>query len=167
MIRTANTETLFGFRLIRNLKVLTGGVLFAATAIMLLVLLAGCTKETSSESVEEIATQYYDSIQKKDYDKALSFYADDFFTLEPAAAWLNYLKHVNDTLGNLKKVKLKRKNVSTIFSGRRFVFVFSNQYEKGLAEETVIFFKHTSKPGVKILAHKIESTLLPSSRTRR
>jgi len=134
-------------------------VLLSVT-IFFISVFSGCTKEASSESVEEISTNFYNALGRQDYDKALTFYEDTFFDLNPAAAWLSYLKLVNQKLGALKKVKLKHKNVSTIFSGRRFVFIFNNQYEKGLAKETVIFFQHTSKPGIKIQAHKIESTLL-------
>lgn len=168
MTRNPNIEMAPGFQIIRRLVTRRrGGTFTALTIILVTVLLAGCTKETSSESVELIATQFYDAIQKKDYDKALGFYSDDFFTLKPASSWVDYLKHVNGALGDLKKVKLKRKNISTVFSGRRFIFVFSNQYEKGLAKETVIFFKHISKPGIKIQVHTIESSKLPGSGSRR
>lgn len=137
-----------------------------ATIALLIVFgagLSGCSREATSESVETISTQLYDSIQKKDFDKTLSFYAEDFFNYQPRAAWRKHLNMVDEKLGTLKKVKLKRKHVSTIFSGRRFVFVFSNQYEKGLAQETVIFFQHVSKPEIKIQSHKIESKLIPGS----
>ena len=147
-------------------RFLTASCSFVFILLLMQVTLSGCTKEASSESVEQISTKFYDSIQKKDYDKTLSYYAEEFFTLKPAELWVEHLKLVNNKLGDLIKVKLKRKHVSTIFSGRRFVFVFSNQYEKGLAKETVIFFQHTSKPGIKIETHKIESKLLAGNSTR-
>jgi len=140
------------------------------TAIILGLLLAqlsGCTKEASGETVELITTKFYDSIQKKDINKTLSFYEDTFFDMRPKKAWTKHLLDVQDKLGQLKIVKLKRKNTSTVFSGRRFIFVFSNQYEKGLAKETLIFFQHVSKPGIKIQSHKIESSALPGSQIRR
>lgn len=168
MIRNPNIKIIPGCQIGRRLVMpISGGMFTALATIFLALLLTGCTKETSSESVELIATQFFDVIQKKNYDKALGFYSDDFFALKPESSWVDYLKHVNGALGDLKKVKLKRKNISTVFSGRRFVFVFSNQYEKGLAKETVIFFKHISKPGVKIQVHTIESSKLPGSGTRR
>jgi len=134
---------------------------------LLLTQLSSCTKEASDETVEVIATQFYDSIQKKEIDKALGFYEDTFFDMHPKKVWTEHLLDVQDKLGQLKVVKLKRKNTSTVFSGRRFVFVFSNQYEKGLAKETLIFFQHVSKPGIKIQSHKIESSALPGSQIRR
>lgn len=134
---------------------------------LLLVQLSGCTKEASGETVEVIASQFYESIQKKEFDHALSYYEDNFFNLHPRKAWTEHLLEVNNKLGLLKSVKLKHKNTSTVFSGRRFVFVFNNQYEKGLAKETLIFFQHVSKPGIKIQSHKIESSALPGSQSHR
>ena len=163
-----NNEKVFSSKINDEVKALMINSKLTILVMMLFaLLLSGCTKETSSESAELIATQFYDAIQKKDYDKALGFYSDEFFTLKPASSWVDYLKHVNGVLGDLKKIKLKHKDISTVFSGRRFVFVFTNQYEKGLAKETVIFFKHISKPGIKIQVHSIESSHLPNSGTRR
>ena len=99
--------------------------------------------------------------------KRLGFIQTSFLRSSLHRPGLIYLKHVNGVLGDLKKIKLKHKDISTVFSGRRFVFVFTNQYEKGLAKETVIFFKHISKPGIKIQVHSIESSHLPNSGTRR
>ena len=135
--------------------------------VLFLTQLSGCTKEASGETVEVIATQFYESIQKKEFDHTLSYYENEFFNLHPKKAWTEHLLEVNNKLGSLKSVKLKHKNTSTVFSGRRFVFVFNNQYEKGLAKETLIFFQHVSKPGIKIQSHKIESSALPGSQSHR
>ncbi len=128
--------------------------------VFVLVVVTGCTQEASQSTVEVTAQEFFGAIKSQNYDKAMEFYSDEFFNLLPREAWLEYLKETNATLGELQKSKLRRSHVNTVFSGRRFVFEFSNQYANGFAKETLIFFQKVRSEDILIQMHRIESKLL-------
>ena len=140
-------------RLLTKKTILCLGLLFS-------FLLAGCSKEVEEEAVVPIVNEFFSAIKQKDYDKAMTFYSDDFFNMRSHDDWRAYLQEVQGKLGDLQQVKLKRKQTSTVLSGRRFIFIFSNQYEKARTKETVIFFQQVTSDDIKIQVHKIESKAL-------
>jgi len=133
-------------------------------SLVFLFSLSSCTKEAETEDVSKLSTALFTALQHKDYQKALTFYSDEFFGIMPPKAWVDKLKDNNIKLGDLVKVKLKSETASTIFSGRRFIFIYTNQYQNGLAKETVIFFQKINTEEIKVHSHKIESSKLPGSR---
>ncbi len=122
--------------------------------------LMGCSKEVEGEVVLPMANEFFTAIQDKNYDKALTFYSDDFFNLQTPEDWRAHLQEIQEKLGGLQKVKLKLQQTNTVLSGRRFIFIFTNQYEKARSKETVIFFQQVRSDDIKIQVHKIESEAL-------
>jgi len=133
-------------------------------SLTLIFILSACTKEAKKEDVSKLSASLFTAIQNKDYDKALTFYAKEFFNLTPADNWVAHLKDVNNKLGDLQTIKLKTEAASTVFSGKRFIFIYTNRYKNGLAKETVIFFQKINTQEIKVHSHKIESSQLPGSR---
>ncbi len=133
-------------------------------SLMLIVSLSACTQEAKLDEVSKLSAELFTAIQNKDYDKALTFYSKEFFSLTSPNAWIDRLKDINSKLGDLQTIKLKSETASTIFSGRRFIFIYTNRYKNGPAKETVVFFQNIEKQEIKIHSHKIESSLLPGSR---
>ncbi|NOX43575.1 MAG: hypothetical protein GXP19_07575, partial [Gammaproteobacteria bacterium] len=128
-------------------------------SLILIMSVSACTKEANTHDVIKISDEFFTALIQKNYDKALTYYSKDFFSLMPAESWVNRLKEINGKLGDLQEVKLKSENTSTVFSGRRFIFVYANRYKNGLARETLVFFQSVSNPEIKIQSHKIESNL--------
>ncbi|NOY71059.1 MAG: hypothetical protein GXP14_01570 [Gammaproteobacteria bacterium] len=128
--------------------------------LMFSFILAGCSKEVEGEVVLPMANEFFAAIQDENYDKALTFYSDDFFNLQTPEDWRAYLQEIQEKLGGLQKVKLKLQQTNTVLSGRRFIFIFTNQYEKARSKETVIFFQQVRSDDIKIQVHKIESEAL-------
>jgi len=131
--------------------------------IIFLLSLTGCTQEADEAQVLPLAEAFFTTIKEKNFEQSLTFYTQDFFNLKSKAQWLDYLKDVNAKLGNLEGIKIRRQQVNTIFSGRRFIFEFSNRYTNGLATETVIFFQKVGDEKIKIQMHKIVSKKLPGN----
>jgi len=143
------------------MKFLTKKIIYLVlTATVFSFVLAGCSKEVEGEVVLPLANEFFVAIQDKDYDKALTFYSDDFFNLMSRESWRDNLKEVQEKLGPLERIKLKLQETNTVLSGRRFIFIFTNHYEKARTKETVIFFQHVSNEDIKIQVHKIESKAL-------
>lgn len=135
-------------------------VLFAAVMLSLMLGLGGCSKEVSEDRVSPLVDEYMETFKAKDYEKLLTFYRPDFFNLQNSTEWVDHLKSIHNTLGEIQNVKQKQKQVNTVFSGRRFIYEYSVKYEKGYTKDTVMFFQEVTSPEVKIQMHKIESPLL-------
>ncbi len=135
-------------------------------SLIFIIYLSACAQEAKISDVSKLSAELFTAIQNKDYDKALTFYSKDFFSMMPPNAWMEHLKDINSKLGDLQEIKLNSKTASTIFSGKRFIFIYTNRYKNGLAKETVVFFQNVKKQEIKIHSHKIESALLPGSRLR-
>jgi len=130
------------------------------TGLMFSFVLSGCSKEVEGEVVLPLANEFFLALQEKDYDKALTFYSDDFFNLTSREHWRANLEDIQKKLGKLDTIKLKLQHTNTVLSGRRFIFIYTNHYEKARTKETVIFFQHVSNEDIKIQVHKIESKAL-------
>ncbi len=130
------------------------------TGLVFSFALTGCSKEVEGEIVLPIANEFFAALQEKNYDKAMTFYSDDFFNLMSREHWLTNLQDIQKKLGDLETVKLKTQLTNTVLSGRRFIFIYTNHYEKARTKETVIFFQHVSNEDIKIQVHKIESKAL-------
>jgi hypothetical protein len=69
---------------------------------------------------------------------------------------------VEETLGDIVVKKLKRKLADNRFSGRFYMFQFTNKYEKGLSKEMITLIEkiNTNEP-LRIYGHKYDSSKLP------
>lgn len=133
----------------------------AVCGVMLgIALLQGCTKEATAVQVTPMVEAYFAAWKSKDYDKMMTFYAKEFFDIYTREDWLAHLQEVNTVMGELQTVKMKRSEVSTVFSGRRFTYEYSNRYANGAAKELVIVFQSVKDHEIKIQIHKIESSIL-------
>lgn len=115
----------------RNLKIL-------ALIIMTLALvgvLSGCTVDKSAEN---LADQYYQSVQNKDYNQALNYFSQSFFDNVSQADWIQILQNMNNKLGDLKSYKLNSWN-KTSFVGVgsvRSTTTYTLQYKVTYTNET-------------------------------
>ncbi len=128
--------------------------------VLLLFVVAGCTKEASEEEVSPLMDEYIEALKAKDFEKLLTFYHPEFFNMRSEQEWIDYLLHVREVLGDIEGVKLKQKQVNTVFSGRRFIYEYSVKYERGYAKEVIMFVQKIGTEGIKVQMHKIESKLL-------
>lgn len=147
---------LFRNRLVGAMRIILIAVLVGVTL--------GCTQEASEEQVTPMVEEYFAAMQAKDFDKLLTFYHDDFFNAHPAPEWVDYLKHVRATLGEIESLKLKQSQVNTVLTGRRFIYEYSVKYEQGFAKETVMFFQDIGGTDIKVQMHKIDSRLLSAKK---
>jgi len=136
----------------------------ALVLALLFVVVAGCTKEASEEQVSPLMDEYIETYKAKDFEKLLTYYHPEFFNVQSEKAWVEHLQHVRATMGEVASVKLKQKQVNTVFSGRRFIYEYSVKYEKGYAKEVIMFVQKIGTEGIKVQMHKIDSKLLRATR---
>ena len=140
------------------------GALRAILFVVLVAVTLGCTQEASEEQVTPMVEEYFATMKAKDFDKLLTFYHEDFFNAHPAGEWVEYLKDVRATLGEIESLKLKQSQVNTVLTGRRFIYEYSVKYEKGFAKEMVMFFQDIGGTEIKVQMHRIDSRLLQAGK---
>jgi hypothetical protein len=118
----------------------------------------GCTKAPPAETaVERRGQELYQALQAKDFERALGYYASEFFQGRPREQWKEYLVEVQRKLGDLQSAELKRKQADTRYSGKFFVYEYSVVYANAKAWETVTFFVPVGGTDVMVFGHQIKA----------
>lgn len=122
---------------------------------------AGCNMKQATEAqARQIVDQFYLAIKAGDFAGASKSLSEEFFQREPRESWIATMQKNASKLGALQEIKLKETQVNTIYSGRQFLYIFINRYEKGNATETMVLLQPVDKPAIEIVAYKVESILL-------
>lgn len=125
-----------------------------------LVVLLSCTKDVSDEQAEKTMQEFQAALQAQDFDKALSYYSNSFFEIVPRESWEKQLKEVQEKLGAIQSFKLKERSVNTVFSGKRFIYIYNVTYAQDVATETIVLEQELTEKQAKIVVHKIDSKAL-------
>ena len=119
---------------------------YRLVACVLSVWLAGCSDPGNSMTVaRQVADNFFQAVKIKDFEKAASYFQDS--PSDPRGRWLAELREYNGKLGDLEAYKLVDKEVDTVYSGTRYIFVFQTRYTKSAAQETLILFDGVSTFG--------------------
>ena len=114
--------------------------------VMLCAFMAGCTDPGNTVSkAEQLADNFYVAVKNQDFDKAASYFEDT--PNDPRGRWLKELRDNHDKLGNLESYKMVDKEVDTVYSGTRYIFIYQTTYTKYPARETLILFDGVSTFG--------------------
>jgi hypothetical protein len=115
-------------------------------ATLLCAWLVGCSDPGNSLSMaEQLADNFYQAVQSQDFEKAATYFQDS--PSDPRGRWLAELRQYNTKLGTLQSYKLVDKEVDTVYSGTRYIFVYQTKYSKYPARETLILFDGVSTFG--------------------
>lgn len=124
-------------------------------------LLAACSApQATGDQARQVVEQFYAALKAADYAGAAGHMDPNFFQREPQEVWIASMKNIADKLGPLQEMKLKESQINTIYSGRQFLYIFINRYEKGNATETVVLLQPLDKKEIKVVAYKVESVHL-------
>ena len=119
---------------------------YRVVTCVLCVWLAGCSNPGNSMTVaRQVADNFFQAVKSKDFEKAASYFQDS--PSDPRGRWLAELREYNGKLGDLEAYKLVDKEVDTVYSGTRYIFVFQTRYTKSAAQETLILFDGVSTFG--------------------
>jgi len=128
---------------------------------LVLPLLGACSmQQASSEQALEVVKQLQAALSAERYEDAMAFYSEEFFQIRSRESWRQYLQQVREKLGQLQSSELSEQQINTVYSGRQFLFVFINKYINGYATETMVLLQPVDSPGIKIVMHKLDSTVL-------
>jgi hypothetical protein len=129
-----------------------------AFATWLAVLLPGCGAAPPADAtVERRGQEFFQALQAKDFERALGYYAAEFFQGRPREQWKEYLIDVQRKLGDLQGFELKRKQGDTRYSGKFFIYEYSVVYANAKAWETVTFFVPVGGSDVLVFGHQIKA----------
>ncbi len=140
--------------------------------ILVLILLvtgvsSGCGIFSGKANAEKEATSFFEAIQDKDFDTAMTFYSPKFFEITPEVDWIQALKGVNTKLGDLENYELTSWSSKTIKmiagteeGGTYYVLQYEVTYSKHPATETLTLFKPTNGDKYSIVGHTINSIAL-------
>ena len=113
---------------------------------LLCVCLVACSNPGNTVSkAEEVADNFYQALKNKDFEKAAAYFQDS--PSDPRGTWLAELRQYNSKLGTLESYKLVDKEVDTVYSGTRYIFVYQTKYSKYPARETLVLFNGVSTFG--------------------
>ena len=93
----------------------------------------------------QVADNFFKAVKSKDFEKAASYFENT--PNDPRGKWLEELRLNNSKLGDLQSYKLVDKEIDTVYSGTRYIFVYQTKYSKYRARETLILFDGVSTFG--------------------
>ncbi len=116
------------------------------------------TPELVDEGVT-VVDEYFQALNQKDFDKALSYYSPEFFKTTSREKWLEALKTVNSKLGDYKAKELTYGKSQRYYGANMLIVLdYSVSYSKNTSQEYFSLIKSLVTKDVKILSHTISST---------
>jgi hypothetical protein len=110
---------------------------------LLCALVVACSDSGNTlGKAEQVSEQFFQAVKSKDFEKAAAYFQDS--PSDPRGKWLEELRLNNTKLGDLESYKMVDKEVDTVYSGTRYIFVYETKYSKHPARETLILFHGVS-----------------------
>ena len=146
-------------RNVRSSGSLVQGIARALAAALLVAVIGACTASVPSDAaVEKLGIEFFTALKSKDFERALDYYAPEFFEGRPREPWKARLQAIQEKLGDLQSFELKRKQVDMRYSGTFFIYEYSVVYANEKSWETVTFFIHVSgEQAIKVFGHQIKA----------
>lgn len=120
--------------------------------------LSGCGSDGPSEAaVEQFGRGFFSALQSREFDRALTFYDDEFFKTRSREQWKSQLQDMQTRLGDLQAAELKRKQADLRYSGKFYIFEYRVTYAREVAWETVTLFVPNGRDEVRVFGHTIKA----------
>ncbi len=130
----------------------------AVLVVFSILILHGCAEEgPGSAEVEKVGAAFFAALQQKDFDRALTFYDEQFFKGRDREQWKSHLQEVQDKLGDLKSAELKRQQDDIRYSGMFHIYEYRVTYANEVAWETVTLFVPNGGEEARIFGHSIKA----------
>lgn len=121
-----------------------------------LLTVAGCSAPMPDLDLKPQIDGLFVALSENDYDKAMSYYPDDFFKAFPRDYWRDRLEKFNQHMGTMEGYRIRSKQSDTRFSGKFFVYQLETVHEGNKkAKHIVTFVLPVDGSGVKMVGHKI------------
>jgi hypothetical protein len=128
---------------------------------LMLAFAVACNPVEEKNAADAVAKNFFESVIAQDFDKALTFYGQQFFQKTSREEWLSSLKNINAKLGDLQKYEQTswriNANAGTALNGTVFTYQYKTTYSKYPADETLVLFKPTGGKEIQIIGHNINS----------
>lgn len=129
--------------------------------LLAFVLSGACSmQQASGEQAQDIVRKFQAAFNAGDFSLAMSFYGDEFFQVRTRDGWEAQLRQMREKLGKVEASRLSETQINTVYSGRQFLFVFENKYDRGTASETMVLLQPVDSPDIKIVMHKLDPAVL-------
>ena len=132
--------------------------------IVLAVWVAGCSLLEVPPEAEAVVGQYFEAVRQHRTADALALYSDRFFEKTTREQWGAILERVPQKLGELKSYQKTSWSINRMatpsYPGTYSVIVYTVEYSKGQATETITVYQPTGGGKALIVSHNISSMLL-------
>jgi len=131
----------------------------AMLAVLAMITIGACTNTAPSDAaVEKLGVEFFTALKAKDFERALDYYAPEFFQGRPREEWKAHLQAIQQKLGDLQSFDLRRQQVDARYTGTFYIYEYSVVYANEKSWETVTFFIHVSgEQPVKVFGHQIKA----------
>lgn len=108
---------------------------------------------SSVEAAERVAARFFEVVKAKNFAAVATMFSQP----ESGDQAIDQLQINQSKLGDLQSYELRKTDVNTVFSGRRFTLRYVTRYPEFTATETLILFESVSEPGIKIEVYNVSS----------
>ena len=133
---------------------LTGNLLFLSAC-------NGPTDKALKMQAEALADQLYQAIAARDFQKASTFYAAEFYEKVTPQEWIRVLQSEQDKFGGYQKRKLTGSSVTRGFSTRSTIVVvlaYRVYFEKQNTVEKLTYLYYPDSQKFELVGHFIDFT---------
>jgi len=131
--------------------------MLAGFTLTIAILISGCITEANQQvEAGAMVDQLYASIEKQDWDTALSLYGKRFYQQMSKQEWKETLQTVRSELGHIKSRTVNFTQRDAKYRYDAYIFSFSIQYEKGKTKDLITIYKAVDGKGLHIVAHRIK-----------
>jgi len=131
--------------------------IFAPRVLTIAILISGCITQANQQvEAEAMLDRLYASIEKQDWNTALSLYGKDFYEQVSKQEWKETLQALRSDLGHIKKRTVNFTQRDAKYRYDAYIFSFNVQYEKGRTRDLITIYKAVAGKNLYIVAHKID-----------
>ena len=107
--------------------------------------------------------EFFEKTKENNFDLVEMYYSESIYQQTPKEEWEEMYTKIHNLLGTLVSVELQswnmKSHIGTSGSGRYFTFVYTNNYENGIATETINLFVPKGTKDIKIIGHNYNSNV--------
>jgi hypothetical protein len=134
--------------------------LLLSLLLLSVCLIPACNPIQDTKEAEAIVDKYFAAMKGHDFNRALDFYAPEFFQKTPSDKWLRSLESINGRLGDLQDYTLGSWHIDAhagTGAGTYYTLQYVVHYAKFSSTETFVLEKLGDPSSFKILSQNIQS----------
>jgi len=129
--------------------------IWLSTVLLCGMVVAGCYDANQQGEAAGMVDMLYASIDKGDWNRALSLYGRRFYQQQSREAWKKELQSLHDELGPIQQRTLEFAQRDAKYRYDAYIFGFNVRYARGKTKDIITIYRAVDGKGLHIVAHKI------------